>query len=331
MRTKNFFKGLAVAAVALVGVFATSCSEEELNVQGNIIGDPVIHPDPTVLPDGIAYAVVSVVDLGDMGASSKVLKTEVQDVTGKGAGYEIVCPDFDGQEAYVIPAAQKIDVPALEKGQSLSIPLTFYVVKTTSVFANVEFNADEPVEWGNDPETGFDYIMSSVTYTGNEANANGTDVIYNKKLQNTSNYWKDITFKYEVPYSYFTKALNYSTEAPTARANATTAEEIVKAYIENMISDPEVNPTEDTWIGQTTFYQVYSMAYVTFIVDSFYKKPVYEVVYNGESVYVTLEMISGRMAYPGVQAAIPGHEHAYDHSHGHGSYDNAGGGITVWE
>lgn len=330
MRTKNFFKSLAVAAVALVGAFATSCSEEELNVTGNVTGTPVTPTQPTVLPDGVAYAVVSVVDLGDMGASSKVLKTEVLDVTGKGNGYEIACPDFDGQEAYVIPAAQKIDVPALEKGQSLSIPLTFYVVKTTSVFANVEFAPNNAVDWGNDPETGADYLLSTVTYTGNEAAANGTDLIYNKKLQNTTNYWKDITFKYLVPISYFTKALNYSTEAPAARAAATTAEEIVKAYIENMINDPELNP-QDEYTQSSTFYEVYSMAYVTFIVDSYYKKPIYKVTYNGESVYVTLEMISGRMAYPGIQAAIPGHEHAFDHSHGHGSYDNAGGGITAWE
>ena len=91
MRTKNFFKGLAVAAVALVGVFATSCSEEELNLNGTINGTPVDPYTPTELPDGVAYAAISVVDLGDLGLGSKVLYTGIKDVTGLD-GTEIECP-----------------------------------------------------------------------------------------------------------------------------------------------------------------------------------------------------------------------------------------------
>jgi hypothetical protein len=201
MRTKNFFKGLAVAAVALVGVFATSCSEEELNVQSNVQGPSVNIPDPTPLPAGVAYAAISVVDLGDMGLSSKVLYTEIKDVTALN-GTEIECPDFDGMEEYVIPAAQKISVPTLSAGQTVTIPMTFYVVKTTSAFAQVEWDVNNAKDWGWSEE-GAPYVYSEETWLGTEE----------KDLQNLSNYWKDIQVRYSVPYAYFVEVLG-ETEAP---------------------------------------------------------------------------------------------------------------------
>lgn len=201
MRTKNFFKGLAVAAVALVGVFATSCSEEELNLNGTITGSPVDPVTPTELPDGVAYAAISVVDLGDLGLGSKVLYTGIKDVTGLD-GTEIECPDFDGMEEYVIPAAQKISVPTLQKGQSVTIPMTFYVVKTESAFAQVEWDIDDAKDWGW-TEEGTPYVYSEETWKGTEE----------EDLQNLSNYWKDIQVRYSVPYAYFVEVLG-ETEAP---------------------------------------------------------------------------------------------------------------------
>ncbi len=200
MRTKNFFKGLAVAAVALVGVFATSCSEEELNFNGT--PSTPVTPDPVVLPDGVAYAAISVVDLGDLGLGSKVLYTGIKDVTGLD-GTEIECPDFDDMEDYVIPAAQKISVPTtLQKGQSVTIPMTFYVVKTESAFAQVEWDIDDAKDWGW-TEEGTPYVYSEETWKGTEE----------KDLQNLSNYWKDIQVRYSVPYAYFVEVLG-ETEAP---------------------------------------------------------------------------------------------------------------------
>lgn len=202
MRTKNFFKGLAVAAVALVGVFATSCSEEELNLNGTINGSPVDPVTPTELPDGVAYAAISVVDLGDMGLGSQVLTTATKDVTGLD-GTEIECPDFDGMENYVIPAAQKISVPTLQKGQSVTIPMTFYVVKTTSAFAQVKWDINNPKSWGN-TEEGTPYVYSEETWKGTEE----------EDLQNLSNYWKNVSVKYNVPYAYFVSVLGETEEAP---------------------------------------------------------------------------------------------------------------------
>lgn len=199
MRTKNFFKGLAVAAVALVGVFATSCSEEELNFNGK--PSTPVTPDPVVLPDGVAYAAISVVDLGDLGLGSKVLYTETKDVTALN-GTEIECPDFDGMEEYVIPAAQKINVPTLSKCQTVTIPMTFYVVKTTSAFAKVEWDIDDAKDWGW-TEEGTPYVYSEETWKGTEE----------EDLQNLSNYWKDIQVRYSVPYAYFVEVLG-ETEAP---------------------------------------------------------------------------------------------------------------------
>ena len=200
MRTKNFFKGLAVAAVALVGVFATSCSEEELNFNGT--PSTPVTPDPVVLPDGVAYAAISVVDLGDMGLGSKVLTTEMKDVTGLD-GTEIECPDFDGMENYVIPAAQKISVPTpLSAGQTVTIPMTFYVVKTESAFAHVEWDYENPKSWGW-TEEGTPYVYSEEIWKGTEE----------EDLQNLSNYWKDIQVRYSVPLAYFVEVLG-ETEAP---------------------------------------------------------------------------------------------------------------------
>ena len=198
MRTRNFFKGLAVAAVALVGVFATSCSEEELNFNGT--PSTPVTPDPVVLPDGVAYAAISVVDLGDLGLGSKVLYTEMKDVTGLD-GTEIECPDFDGMEEYVIPAAQKISVLTLQKGQSVTIPMTFYVVKTESAFAQVEWDIDDAKDWGW-TEEGTPYVYSEETWLGTEE----------EDLQNLSNYWKDIQVRYSVPYAYFVEVLGEGTE-----------------------------------------------------------------------------------------------------------------------
>ena len=201
MRTKNFFKGLAVAAVALVGVFATSCSEEELNLNGTINGSPVDPVTPTELPDGVAYAAISVVDLGDLGLGSKVLYTGTKDVTGLD-GTEIECPDFDDMEEYVIPAAQKISVPTLLKGQSVTIPMTFYVVKTESAFAHVEWDINKAKDWGW-TEEGTPYVYSEEIWKGTEE----------EDLQNLSNYWKDIQVRYSVPFAYFVEVLG-ETEAP---------------------------------------------------------------------------------------------------------------------
>lgn len=200
MRTKNFFKGLAVAAVALVGVFATSCSEEELNFNGK--PSTPVTPDPVVLPDGVAYAAISVVDLGDLGLGSQVLTTEMKDVTALN-GTEIECPDFDGMEEYVIPAAQKISVPTLQKGQSVTIPMTFYVVKTTSAFAQVEWDINDAKDWGW-TEEGAPYVYSEETWKGTEE----------EDLQNYSNYWKKVSVEYNVPLAYFVSVLGETEEAP---------------------------------------------------------------------------------------------------------------------
>lgn len=200
MRTKNFFKGLAVAAVALVGVFATSCSEEELNFNGK--PSTPVTPDPVVLPDGVAYAAISVVDLGDFGLGSQVLTTEMKDVTALN-GTEIECPDFDGMEDYVIPAAQKISVPTLLKGQSVTIPMTFYVVKTESAFAHVEWDINDAKDWGW-TEEGTPYVYSEEIWKGTEE----------EDLQNLSNYWKNVSVKYNVPLAYFVSVLGETEEAP---------------------------------------------------------------------------------------------------------------------
>ena len=53
MKKTSFLKGLAMAAVALVCAFTTSCSEEELKINGSQI----------TLPKASATLTVAIVDL----------------------------------------------------------------------------------------------------------------------------------------------------------------------------------------------------------------------------------------------------------------------------
>ena len=327
MRTKNFFKGLAVAAVALVGVFATSCSEEELNFNGK--PSTPVTPDPVVLPDGVAYAAISVVDLGDLGLGSQVLTTEMKDVTGLAGldGTEIECPDFDDMEDYVIPAAQKISVPTLSKCQTITIPMTFYVVKKESAFAQVEWDIENPKSWGN-TEEGTPYVYSKETWKGTEE----------EDLQNLSNYWKDIKVEYSVPLIHFVSVLGETDVAPAAKAAATTAEEIVAAYVKNIVM-PEYGVEGDSYTQIAGPVTLFSGGCVDFTKTIYSTHPTYVFTYMGEEVEVTFEQIMYAFGVLGTPYAIPGHETEYSHSKGHGHYQhdkhgndmNAGGGIVSFE
>ena len=80
--------------------------------------------------------------------------------------------------------------------------MTFYVVKTTSAFAHVEWDVNDAKDWGW-TEEGTPYVYSVETWKGTEE----------EDLQNLSNYWKDIQVRYSVPYAYFVEVLG-ETEAP---------------------------------------------------------------------------------------------------------------------
>ena len=114
MKKTNFLNAFAMAAVVL---FAASCSEESLDINNGSI-----NVDPTVLPEPTASVSVTVVDLKAgkiIGGISTVNATEYI-----GKVMTVECPANDG---YTTAAAVDVAIPSLSKGQSINIPVTFYV------------------------------------------------------------------------------------------------------------------------------------------------------------------------------------------------------------
>lgn len=303
MRTKNFFKGLAVAAIALVGAFATSCSEENLNV--NATGTPV------VFPDAVTKAVISVVDLGDMGIGAKTLLTEIKDVAAGSQTFE--CPAFTGSDQYVIPASQTIVVPALQKGQSITIPVTFYVVKLSSAFANVEYEEVDPGEnpdaeslgtdfWGD--KAWYGYFAEITEYSGEE----------NEDLMNESDYEKEVEFIYVAK-----EGRTALEEIVSSRLAATSEEDVIEAYVKNMTDWADESEWDDYF-----YFTLPSWSFANLFSANFYTKPIIEFTYGSASKSYTFKEYWGAgCGIRGIEE-IPNHDH--DHDHGHGGNDNAGGG-----
>lgn len=283
MRTKNFFKGLAVAAIALVGAFATSCSEENLNV--NATGTPV------VLPDGKATVVITVVDLGDMGVGATVKYSEVKDVTT--GSHTFACPSFTGSDEYVIPADQSITVPALEKGQFLSIPVTFYVVKFTSTYATIA--ETEVTDWSS--------------YT------DGSEVVSTKDYKNESNYGVEYTLTCE-------DATGWVSYEEVATARATSENEIINSYVKSLIGleESEWNQTYEFILAPWAQTKVTKSCEYYTVRKSF--------TYGETTKTYTLKNISSNWLEIDEPTAIEGHAHAYDHYQEHGFDMNAGGGVS---
>ncbi len=305
MRTKNFFKGLAVAAVALVGAFATSCSEENLNV--NATGTPV------VLPDGVAKAVITVVDLGDMGIGAKTLFTEIKDVAAGNQTFE--CPAFTGSAEYVIPAAQTIVVPEMGKGQSITIPVTFYVVKLSSAFANVEY---EVVDEGENPNP---EVLGTNFWGDNKwgsfyAEVTKVSGLENDELKNDSDYEKEVEFIFEAK-----EGRTALEEIVSSRLAATSEEDVIEAYVKNMTDWADESKWDDYF-----YFTLPSCSYADIVVANFYMMPTYEFTYGSASKKYTCKEYYG--AGCGVTAIeeIPSHDHDHDHGHDHGNDTNAGGG-----
>lgn len=175
MKKTNFLKGLAMAAVALVSVFATSCSEEELSIKG---AEPV-KPAPAVV-----QLAINVVDLDN----SKTLAQKMEDVTTKmGTTYSVACPDFAGKDQYTTTENINVQVPTISEGQAVVIPVTFYVVHLNSALKDAMENA-APVADNSVP--------SKVEEP--EATATGSLPIENNVITNEGD--ENVTVQVSIPY-----------------------------------------------------------------------------------------------------------------------------------
>lgn len=144
MKKTNFLKGLAMAAIALVSVFTTSCSEEELSIKGAEIK----------LPAAAASVTLSVVDL----EAGELLKTETLDATANiGKEMTLTCPTING---YTTAKSVTVTIPNIKDGQAVNVPVTFYVVNINSAFAgmvqDMEVVETEEAESKNIPVNGFE-------------------------------------------------------------------------------------------------------------------------------------------------------------------------------
>lgn len=121
MKKTSFLKGLAMAAVALVCAFTTSCSKEELKINGSQI----------TLPKASASLTVAVVDL----EAGETLQVKTTDVTAEmGKDYTVSCPAIEG---YTIANSVTVNIPTVADGQAVNVPVTFYVVKITSALKEI--------------------------------------------------------------------------------------------------------------------------------------------------------------------------------------------------
>ena len=124
MKKTNFLKGMAMAAIALVSVFTTSCSEEELSIKGADVTIPE-------LAEPVASVSISVVDF-EKGA---LLQTTTENVSEKiGQSYDVKCPSLDG---FTTAKSVTITIPNIAKGQAIVIPVTFYVVPVGSAVEEI--------------------------------------------------------------------------------------------------------------------------------------------------------------------------------------------------
>ena len=123
MKKTNFLKAFAMAAVVM---FAASCSEETLDINNGSI-----NVDPTVLPEPTASVSVTVVDLMAGKIIGGISTKNATDYIGKTMPVE--CPPNPG---YTTAATVEVAIPELSKGQSINIPVTFYVTTLGSALEN---------------------------------------------------------------------------------------------------------------------------------------------------------------------------------------------------
>ena len=177
MKKTNFLKGMAMAAIALVSVFTTSCSEEELSIKGSTVTIPELAAP-------VATVSVSVVDF-EKGALLQT--TNVNASENIGGTLTVNCPSLDG---FTTAKSVTITIPNIAKGQAIVIPVTFYVVPVGSALeetidalgGNLEVDASItlPAEELADP---------TANYAANEEGAFVNDDTEAKVLKATFSYY----------------------------------------------------------------------------------------------------------------------------------------------
>lgn len=282
MKKTSFLKGLAMAAVAMVCAFTTSCSEEELS----------FNPSKIDLPEANASLTIAVVDL----EAGETLSVEYKDVTTEmGKSYTVNCPAIP---EYTTAKSVTVNIPTVAKGQAVNVPVTFYVVKLTSAYAEI-VNSMKPVE-GSEKAAEAETIAAT-----NDA----------EEFINKTAYDKNVTAKFEI-YT------GEEFEAIKSKA-ANTIEGVLGETMKFKKANATVKLTIAPWCQA-----------VVKVSQKFTTKE-YTATYNGVTETFTVKC-AGAAYFTAEYAVIPGYEHDFAHNnhghgHGHGNTGNAGGGIIVAE
>ena len=285
MKKTSFLKGLAMAAVAMVCAFTTSCSEEELS----------FNPSKFELPEAVANLTITVVDL----EAGETLKMETKNVTTEmGKEYTVTCPSFTGSENYTTPNTITVNIPTVDKGQAVNVPVTFYVVKLTSAYAKI--------------------LASMKEVEGSEKAAEAETIAATNDAEdfiNKTAYDNDVTAKFAI----------YTGEEFVAIKSkaANTIEGVMGELMKFKKANATVNLTIAPWCQATVK------------VSQEFTTKEYTTTYNGNEETFTVKC-AGPAYFTAEYGVIPGYEHDFAHNnhghgHGHGSTGNAGGGIIVAE
>ena len=221
----------------------------------------------------------------------------------------MIADQFSTKEGYTYTV--KITMKASADG---SIQLCLGGWEAGNMYANLDFKASEEAK------------------TYEVAFANSTVISENKDIHVL---WQGGKF---VGTVYISKVEVIETAPAAARAAATTADEIVAAYVKNIVM-PEYGVEGDSYSMTAGPVTLFSGGCVDFTKTIYSTKPTYVFTYMGEEVEVTFEQIMYAFGVLGTPYAIPGHETEYGHSEGHGHYEhdangndlNAGGGIVSFE
>lgn len=282
MKKNYFLKVLALAVVAMISTFAISCSEEDLSING---GD-VDFPEIPELAKPIASLAISVVDFNN----GETLQYEIKDVSSSiGQTITIPCPTIEG---YTTANNINVAVPAIEKGQAIVIPVTFYVANINTEFQKIldKFNGKLPI----DPTVNSVIIDCKLDATGHLEMANNV-------ITNTTGDVEKMTISlpYKSGYKY--------------RGNETT---ISRSLSVDDFKDFDFNDATKTYEltipnnSRVTFRATQEFIPVEFTLENG------EIVKLWEAGVTTFEY----------EIELLSHGHDHGHGHGHGS-GNAGGGI----
>ncbi len=301
MKKTNFLKGLALAAVALVSGFATSCSEEELSIKNN----------PVELPAASASVSISVVDLEEGKLVGSV--TTIDATASIGGTLTVECPANAG---YTTAAPVAVSIPALQKGQSVNVPVTFYVVTLDNAVAELVDNTYFAFNGESDIELTTEELAvksKSNNWDGYYvANTDDADELY---------VWAEYQAKEGWEYVSEVEAEEETEEGSDVLASSRAAETTLLDLIKNV--KPEVYTYGYRW-------NVLPMHALTVDAEQYTWEGVGELK-NWETGEVVAKFVGKRYSwYVGDSQEQITHDNGHDNTHnghGHGDNNNAGGGI----